>query len=143
MQKFRNTITINRRADEVFAFLADLTNIPKWNYAITSTVQASPGPAGVGTVFRQTRSIPRPGEEIIEITVLEPPERLEVRGQLGPFQATLRYLLTGSGTATQLRNEVELEPRSKLLVPLTPLAVPRVKEAVGQNLGVLKGLLEG
>ena len=143
MQEFQNTITINRRIEEVFDFLADLGNIPKWNYAITSTVKASPGPIGVGTVFRQTRSIPRPGEETIEITVLEPPGRLEVRGQLGPFQATMRYLLTRSGTATQLRNEVELEPLSVLLVPLTRPAVPRIRAAVARNLGVLKGLLEG
>ena len=47
MQTFQNTITITRPADEVFAFLADLRNIPRWNYAIARTVPTSPGPAGM------------------------------------------------------------------------------------------------
>ena len=57
MDSFQNIVTIARTADEVFAFLADLRNIPKWNYAIARTVQTSPGPAGVGATYRQTRTI--------------------------------------------------------------------------------------
>jgi hypothetical protein len=59
MQTFQNTVTIALPADEVFAFLADLSNIPQWNYAIACTVQTSPGPAGVGAAYRQIRTIPR------------------------------------------------------------------------------------
>jgi hypothetical protein len=40
-------LTIARPAGEVFAFLADLRNIPRWNYAIARTVPTSPGPAGL------------------------------------------------------------------------------------------------
>ena len=93
MDRFQNTVTIARTTDEVFAFLADLRNIPKWNYAIARTVQTSPGPAGVGATYRQTRTIPRPSEESLQITVFEPPSRLAVQGQIGPFQATTSYLL--------------------------------------------------
>ena len=53
MQTFQNTVTIARPAGEVFAFLADLRNIPRWNYAIARTVPTSPGPAGVGATYRQ------------------------------------------------------------------------------------------
>jgi uncharacterized protein YndB with AHSA1/START domain len=31
MQTFQNTVTIARPVGEVFAFLADLRNIPRWN----------------------------------------------------------------------------------------------------------------
>jgi hypothetical protein len=55
MATFQNTVTIARPADEVFAFLADFGNIPAWNYAIGHTVQTSPGQAGVGATYRQTR----------------------------------------------------------------------------------------
>jgi uncharacterized membrane protein len=30
--EFENTIPIDRPIDEVFAFLSDFENIPKWNY---------------------------------------------------------------------------------------------------------------
>jgi uncharacterized protein YndB with AHSA1/START domain len=37
MPSFTNTMTIDRSARDVFAFLADLENVPRWNYAITET----------------------------------------------------------------------------------------------------------
>ena len=73
MATFQNTVTIARPADEVFAFLADFGNIPAWNYAIARTVQTSPGQAGVGATYRQTRTIPRSSEEGFEVTDFAPP----------------------------------------------------------------------
>ena len=122
MDRFQNTVTIARTTDEVFAFLADLRNIPKWNYAIARTVQTSPGPAGVGATYRQTRTIPRPSEESLQSTVFEPPSRLAVQGQIGPFQATTSYLLEPATGGTRLTNTVELEPASVLLRAIGPLA---------------------
>jgi hypothetical protein len=73
---------------------------------------------------------------ICALTVFQPPTRLAVQGQLGPFRATASYLLE------PVANDVELESRSALLRPIGPLAVPRVKAAVAHNLGTLKELLE-
>ena len=42
MASFTNVVEISRPAPEVFAFLADLENRPKWNYAITKTRKTSP-----------------------------------------------------------------------------------------------------
>jgi hypothetical protein len=58
METFANTVTIDRPAKEVFEFLADFENVPRWNYAIDRTRKTSPGPVTVGTTYRQTRSIP-------------------------------------------------------------------------------------
>jgi len=143
MQTFQNTITITRTPDEVFAFLADLRNIPKWNYAIERTVPVSPGPPRVGATYRQTRTLPRRGEESLEITAFEPPSRIVIQGQLGPFHATTSYLLEPAAGGTRLANDVELEPISALLRPAVPLAAGRIKAAVARNLGTLKELLEG
>jgi hypothetical protein len=44
---------------------------------------------------------------------------------------------------TRLTNEVDLEPASGVLRLVAPLAIPRVKAAVAQNLGKLKQVLEG
>ena len=73
MQTFQNTVTIARPVGEVFAFLADPRNIPRWNYAIACTVPTSPGPVGAGATYRQTRTIPRRSEESLQITVFQPP----------------------------------------------------------------------
>jgi carbon monoxide dehydrogenase subunit G len=142
METFANTVTIHRPAEEVFAFLADFENVPKWNYAIEKTRKASPGPVGVGTVYRQTRSIPGRSEEGFEVTVFEPGQRLAIRGQIGPFRARVGYLLEAVPGGTRLTNDVALDPSPGVLRLAARLATPRVKTAVAENLGKLKEILE-
>ncbi|HXT90173.1 MAG TPA: SRPBCC family protein [Trebonia sp.] len=142
MQAFQNTVTIQRPAEEVFAFLADFENIPMWNYAIEKTTKASTGPTGVGTRYRQTRSIPDRSVEDFEVTVFEPASRLAIHGQIGPFVATISYQLEAEAGVTNLLNHVELNPPLAMPRLLAPLATARIKAAVAQNLGKLKLLLE-
>ncbi len=97
----------------------------------------------MGTTYRQTRSKPRRAEEAFEVTVFEPVSRLGVKGQIGPFRATVGYLLEPAGAATRLVNVVELKPSSGVLRLFAPLATTRVKAAVGENLATLKKILEG
>ena len=143
MATFRNTVTIDRPAEDVFAYLADFGNIPAWNYAIERTVPTSPGPARVGATYRQTRTIPRRSAEGFQVTEFEPPIRLAIKGDIGPFDASSSYLVEPTATGTRLTNEIELEPTSALMRPLAPVAIPRVKAAVARNLNVLKQILEG
>ncbi|HEY3213646.1 MAG TPA: SRPBCC family protein [Actinomycetota bacterium] len=143
MGTFENTVTIERPAEAVFAFLADFENVPTWNYAIEETTKTSRGPVGVGTRYRQIRSIPRRSEEGFEVTVFEPMSRLAIQGQIGPFRTRASYELTPMAGGTRLTNKVNLEPTSGVLRLAAPLAVPRVKAAVAQNLGKLKQVLEG
>jgi carbon monoxide dehydrogenase subunit G len=142
MATFQNTLTIQRPVDDVFAFLADFENIPTWNYAIVATKKTSPGPVGVGTTYRQLRSIPARSEEGFEVTAFEPTTRLEVHGDIGPFTATISYLLAPSGDGTQLTNVIDLESASGAVRLLAPLAASRVKAAVAANLNTLKRMLE-
>lgn len=143
MATFRNTVTIDRSAEDVFAYLADFGNIPAWNYAIERTVPTSPGPARVGATYRQTRTIPRRSEEGFQVTEFKPPSRLAIKGDIGPFHAISSYLVEPTATGTRLTNEMELEPTSALMRPLARVAIPRVKAAVARNLNVLKQILEG
>lgn len=61
--EFANTIEIDRPAHDVFRFLADFQNVPRWNYATVETRKTSPGPVGVGATYRQLRSVPTRSEE--------------------------------------------------------------------------------
>jgi hypothetical protein len=142
MPAFENTVTIQKPAEEVFAFLADFKNIPMWNYAIEETSKTSTGPVGVGTRYRQTRSVPSRSTEDFEVTVFESASRLAIQGQIGPFRATISYVLEAKIGATTLVNSVELHPSQVMPKLLAPLATPRIKAAVAQNLGQLRMILE-
>ena len=97
---------------------------------------------GVGTTYRQIRSISGRSEEGFEVTAFEPISRLEVHGDIEPFIATISYLLTPTGDGTRLSNVVDLRPSSGVLRLLAPLAASRVKASVAANLDSLKQVLE-
>jgi uncharacterized protein YndB with AHSA1/START domain len=88
---FENTVLIRRPIKDVFGFLAQFENVPKWNHAIHETRKVSEGPVGVGTIYQQVRSVPSRSEERFEVTVYNPPRQLEIQGQLGPFPSRLSY----------------------------------------------------
>lgn len=125
----------------MFAFLADFENVPRWNYAIAETTKSSPGPVGVGTVYLQRRSLPKPSEERFTVTEFEPNHRLSVEGTLGPFPARVRYELQPTETGTIVTNAIELQLTGPLKL-VGGIATSRVRSAVAENLDVLKGLLE-
>ena len=106
---FTNTISIDRPAAEVYTYLSELEHVPQWNWAVTSTTKTTPGPITVGTRYRQTRNVPQPATETLEITALEPHQRIEIKGTLAEFPSRLRYDLTESDTGTELTNTVSLE----------------------------------
>jgi uncharacterized membrane protein len=47
MLEFENTVYTDRPIGEVFAFLSDFENIPKWNYYVLEVRQRSESPIGV------------------------------------------------------------------------------------------------
>lgn len=139
--EFSNAITIERSLHDVFAFISDLENVPRWNYAVAETRKASEGPVALGTTYRQVRSLPNRTEETLRVTEFEPDRRFAFEGGLGPFEGTLTYELEEIGASTRLTNRADLEARG-IAKLAAPIASGRVRGAVAENLETLKQLLE-
>ncbi|GHO73833.1 hypothetical protein KSD_16040 [Ktedonobacter sp. SOSP1-85] len=139
--KFSNSILIHRPTVNVFDYLAHLENLPRWNYAIQETRKISQGPIGVGSVYQQFRTLPKPMEEKLTIKVYESGHHLVVSGGFAYFQGEASYTLDSFGDDTRLTNEIELHAPGALNA-LAPLSTLGIKSAVAQNLTVLKELLE-
>lgn len=140
---FENVVEIHRPREEVFAFLADFENVPRWNPAIEATRKTSPGAVGVGTTYRQVRRSPRKIDEEFEVAVFDPPRRLMIDGEIGPFRAEIGYALEKVAEGTRLTNSVELQPRSIISRFMVPLAASQIEASVASNLELLKRILEG
>ena len=140
MASFENVVMTSRSIEDVFAFLSDFENVPKWNYAIVATRKVSEGPIGVGTIYRQVRSVPSQSEERFEVTAFDP-RNVEIRGQLGPFPSRLSHAVDATPEGTRVTNSVELELRGRPRL-LGRAIVPRVRDAVAANLSKLKQLLD-
>ena len=53
--KFQNVIEIKAPVTEVFEFVADMRNTPKWNYFVTRVIQESGNGPVPGARYYQTR----------------------------------------------------------------------------------------
>lgn len=52
MTRTEASVTINRSAEDVWKFITDVSNGPKWDEGLTEWRQTFAGPLGVGTTFR-------------------------------------------------------------------------------------------
>jgi uncharacterized membrane protein len=138
MLEFENIIRIDRPVEEVFAFLSDFGNIPKWNYYVVEVRQLSESPIGIGTSYHQVRETDEQDFRIIEF---EPEHMVTVRTlpQSSPIFER-RFALYEAGDTTHIRDEWKLDTGKPAL--LESLARGRVKSAVAENLVKLKELLE-
>lgn len=64
---FENEIIIHKPISEIYAFLSDFENMPKWNYYLVSVEKISPGNIAVGTTFHQIRKNDTQHYRIVEL----------------------------------------------------------------------------
>jgi carbon monoxide dehydrogenase subunit G len=135
-------ITIDRPVEEVFAFLTDAANHPKWDRSSVAMELEQPGPWRTGTTFREVRRT-GPGTSAIRSTIaeLEPNRRMEIRSLSGaPFQGHWRLAPDGTGTRLQWSGEMQITGFARLFEPLIARSFSKDVEA---NFARLKRLLEG
>lgn len=74
---FSGTAVIDRPIGEVFAFLADGTNDPKFSPRVQQIRRTTDGPIGVGTVFESTvKDAGMKTSRRFELTDFEPPNKI-------------------------------------------------------------------
>ena len=139
MIRFENSISIERPVAEVFAFLSDFENIPKWNYYVLEIKKISDGPAGVGTTYHQVR---KTDQQVFQITEFKPNLKVSVKTlPKSSLQFERRFTLQAEGSKTHIIDKwEELDTGRPSLIE--KLIARRVKSAVAENLGKLKELLE-
>ncbi len=89
------TQTIDGPAGEVFAFVSDATNNPRWQRGMRSCAWTSPPPIGVGSTYRQeARFLGRTLVTEFEVVDHEPGRSITIRSTSGPFPITVRRSVT-------------------------------------------------
>lgn len=137
MIRFKNTVTINRPLQEVFTFVSNFENMPKWNYYILEVKQITMGPRRIGTLYDQTR---KTDKQQYQITEYEQNHRVIVKTIPPAPTLEMRFTFESAGDATHLEDEWELKTRYPGF--LEHLATGRIKSAARENLVKLKRLLE-
>ncbi|MFD7611577.1 SRPBCC family protein [Streptomyces sp. NPDC059828] len=75
--QFQATVVIDRPVDEVFAFLADGENDPKFSPRVLEIAKTTDGPTAVGTVYRsRVKDAGMTTSREFRISEFEPPRRI-------------------------------------------------------------------
>jgi carbon monoxide dehydrogenase subunit G len=139
---FETSVRIERPADEVFDYVSDPIEFPRWNSAVQSVRETSPGKDGGGATYLMERELPSGrAESGLEVLERNRPREFTIRTTSGPTPFTYRYRFTDEGGATivELAAEVEL---GGVAGALGPLASRAVKRGVDSNFADLKRILE-
>jgi uncharacterized membrane protein len=136
------TIFIDRPQQEVFDFMSNPANAPKWQSNFVSSEWTSEGPTGVGSTQRSvSRFLGREIESTGEITIWDPPNQTGFKVLEGPvqFEATTRYESKGDGTQITMSGTGETGGFFKLAEGLVG---KQLKKQLETNSSALKLLLE-
>jgi carbon monoxide dehydrogenase subunit G len=97
------TIEIARPPEDVFGYLADVSNLTEWQSGVHLAEIEGGGAAAAGAHVLETRTLL--GKELattLEIVDFEPPRLFTLRALDGPALLTVRHELAPSGGGTEL-----------------------------------------
>ena len=141
----RVSVQIERPVEEVFAFVADPANFPRWAGALVKeSRQTSPGPVGLGTTFTQVNMLMgRRFVSEMRVVTYEPPRQFEYATTAGPirFAGHYNFAPVEGGKGTRFTSVDESEP-SGWLRYLQPLLQPFAQRQITINLTRLKAVIE-
>ncbi len=133
---------INRPVEEVFAFVSNPENYPKWVSGSSEVTITSAGHIGVGTTFRSVVTfLGRRIESEVEFTEYESNRSYAQKTTSGPIPIQSRVTFERVDGGTRFTNHQVAEPGGffKLAEPLLVRMVKRQFEADAAN---LKDLME-
>jgi uncharacterized membrane protein len=138
------TVHINRPAAEVFDFLVDLSNHPRFAGGIKAVRGAEDGPLALGRRYTQTSTLL--GQTIdatVEVITCEPGRELTLKTVSGLVPVTRRFRLDApSEGETDLTCSVDAEPGKGMRL-MMPMLERTAREQIASTLQRLKATLEG
>ena len=136
-------ILIDRPVKDVFAFVANPNNMSKWNSAVVSLEQVTPGAVGVGTKFKSIgEMMGRRIEGEMQITAYEPDTKCGFQVTAGPMQVNITMSFKTVGTGTKVSLNAQGNPGGIFKLAEGVMA-GQVKSMMDGNLARLKSALEG
>ncbi len=144
MATIEESTFINQPVGDVFAFVADQNNAPKWQKGLLEVRKTTAGAVGVGTKHTFVRKVMgRKLEASNEYTEYEPGKKVSFKSTSGPLQFEASYLTESSGEGTKLTSRIEFKKGSGLFWGLMlPLIVRSIKKDAEANIVRLKDLLD-
>lgn len=142
MIKVSTTITIARSPAEVFGFISNFENNPRWQSGMVAARFTSEGELGVGTTYvQEARFLGRRVESTFKVLDFEPGHLVKASSTAGSFPITFTRIVEPYGGNCRVTAIVEGDA-SGFFKLAEPLLKPMVARSVREDYKVLKRILE-
>ncbi len=138
MIKLEHTIVIDLPRQEVWDFVSDCTNEPRWHTDCLSARDTSPPPLGLGSTQAWSMAYAKGKEANLRVTALDPGHREQLETISAPMNVkpTLTYTLDAEGEGTRFTRAMEVHPTgaTRLIEPFLRRMMKNNNAGYVQNL---------
>lgn len=141
--KLSGACEVDRPAAEVFEFVSDASNNPRWQKGQQSCEWTSPPPIGVGSTYEQrARFLGRTVNSSFVVTEYEPGRSIAIESTGGSFPITVRRSVEPIDEGrTRVTAEIDGDP-GRFFRLFGPLVRPLAQRSVDADYARLQALLE-
>ena len=142
--RFEGTAVVDRPIEEVFAFLADGENDPKFSPRVLEIKRTTDGPSGVGTVYASTvKDAGMKTQREFKLTEFDAPTRIRwtelSKNMITVSEGGYDLAPEGEGTRLTVHNEFEGHGFGKVILPL---ALRSARKGADDFAGAIKAAVE-
>jgi uncharacterized membrane protein len=145
MAPISESIEIDRRPEDVFAYLDDVTRHGEWQSQIVDVQRQDDGPLRVGSRVKETRRVPGGDRSMTyEVTEHDPPRQSSFRVLDGPIRAegTISIEPVDDGSRSRLTITIDFRGHGLGGKLLLPVARAQAHKQIPKDQAKMKELLE-
>lgn len=133
---------VGKPIEDVFAYIGNLHNMPKWNTTVVDVEQITPGDVGVGTKFKSVgKMLGRRVEGEMRVTAYEPDTKIGIQMNAGPALINMSIGLKPVDTGTEVSLNAQGDAGG-LFKLAEPVMRRRVRSIMEENLARIRSQLE-
>jgi hypothetical protein len=139
------SIEIDRRPEDVFAYLDDVERHGEWQSQIVDVQRQDDGPLHVGSRVKETRRVPGGDRSMTyEITQHDAPRQSSFKVLDGPVRAvgTIAVAPVGDGSRSRLTISIDFHGHGLAGKVLLPVAKTQARKQIPKDQARMKELLE-
>lgn len=138
------TTTIRRPIGQVFDYVADPTNEPRWHADLATVEQISDGQGRLGARYRVAYEPgpTAPPPTVIAVVDVQPQQRVRTESEGGALGSTTVDEFEAVGSGTRVTRTVRVEPHSLPMKLMGLVMGPVLRRRTEQSMANLKQVLE-
>ena len=143
MIQSESAIQISKSVGDVFEFVDDTSQAPRWLQDCVEVKQTSSGPKGLGSKLHYVHvQGGRRGELDGEVTAYDKDRRLAMHYADKMFDVAIEFRFTPAGEGTQVTHSCTISPKGIMAKMMSPMVRSANQKQVAANLARLKFVME-